>query len=66
MRTEYVTRHTHTFLEPTVRCQLSACLSSFHPLPFHYMFSYTFNSLHYIVSAVFPICTRRIEHSCSV
>ena len=47
-------------------CPLSAWLSSFHPLLVHYMFPYTFNSLQYIVSVVFPICTHRIQHSSSV
>jgi hypothetical protein len=47
-------------------CPLSAYLSSFHPLPVHYMFPYTFNSLHHIVPVVLPICTRRIQHSYSV
>jgi len=47
-------------------CPLSAYLSSFHHLPVHYMFPYTFNFLHYIVSAVFPNCTRRIQYFFSV
>ena len=41
----------------------SAYPYSFDPLPVNYMFRYTLNSLHYVVSAVFSVCT---QHSSSV